>query len=475
MVTYQRIRDPLHNLIEFEDEDFERTMWDVVQTQAFQRLRRVKQLGFSDLVYPGATHSRFAHSLGVFHTARQLMNVIKDNFGNRSFNEPKSTSALAAALLHDLGHGPFSHAFEDIGKRLNLKMASHEAVTDLLIKDSEVTHILNKNRGSGFANDVAKIIGNKAPSDIYSSVVSSQFDADRLDYMRRDRLMTGTYHGSIDYQWLLSNLKIGKVAIGVDEEKIGSIETFVLGEKAVYAAESYVVGLFQLYPTVYFHKTVRGAEKLFSELLCEVIKLVQDDDWRSTGLTKNHAITKFAMQPDLISFLALDDAVMSGALHLMSDAKNKLINELAIRIIHRQLFKSINIREKIYRSLGPIPTAQEDRGSYEDKVDTACHFIEKNIEEWMEKQGDQSPSVIIDKAERPPYKSLDETKGPLNQIRIQDECQNLVDLGERSRVVRAMVPFKLFRIYVREEDDDARKFINQAIEEGVDNVKAARS
>src|SRR5271170_3397941 len=107
----QRIRDPLHDLIEFSSSEWERTLWKVVQTRPFQRLRRIKQLGFSDLVYPGATHSRFAHSVGVFHTARQLGAVLELRQGKK-FSRERAEVAYCAALIHDLGHGPFSHAFE---------------------------------------------------------------------------------------------------------------------------------------------------------------------------------------------------------------------------------------------------------------------------------------------------------------------------------------------------------------------------
>jgi HD superfamily phosphohydrolase len=112
----QRIRDPLHDLIEFDLErsHLERVLWRVIQTRPFQRLRRIKQLGFSDFVYPGATHSRLLHSVGVFHTARRLMKVIEKHV---TAKDPRVDQALAAALLHDLGHGPFSHAFEKIGER----------------------------------------------------------------------------------------------------------------------------------------------------------------------------------------------------------------------------------------------------------------------------------------------------------------------------------------------------------------------
>lgn len=235
----QRIRDPLHDLIEFSNSELERTLWKMLQTRPFQRLRRVKQLGFSDLVYPGAGHSRFSHSVGVFHTARQLMEVV-----HRHVSEDQSSKeqkALAAALVHDLGHGPFSHAFEKVGKRLGLKFADHETMSDALIRQGEVGDVFNSQFGRGFAEEVADIIKKDGVKTVQHAVVSSQFDADRLDYMRRDRMMTGTQHAAIDFTWLIANLEIGSVAVGVDDAPIGTIETFVLGPKALHAVVSHSV------------------------------------------------------------------------------------------------------------------------------------------------------------------------------------------------------------------------------------------
>ncbi|HXW72172.1 MAG TPA: HD domain-containing protein [Methylocella sp.] len=261
----RRIRDPLHNLIQFNTKDeLEGALWRVLETRPFQRLRRVKQLGFSDLVYPGASHSRFAHSVGVFQTARQLMEVVRKHVGKRQ--ESRENRALAAALVHDLGHGPFSHAFEKVGDGLQLRLADHEHMSDRLIRNSEVADILNE-MGSGFACDVADIIKKQGRWSVHNTVVSSQFDADRLDYLRRDRLMSGTQHGGIDFEWLIANLALRSVPFGIDESQVGTIETFVIGPKAIQAAEAFVLGLFQLYPTVYFHKATRGAEKIFTELL----------------------------------------------------------------------------------------------------------------------------------------------------------------------------------------------------------------
>src|ERR1700741_3101412 len=113
----QRIRDPVHDLIEFDATKFDSVLWQVLNTRPFQRLRRIKQLGFSEYVFPGATHTRFAHSVGVFHTARRLVTVLREQLGGR-FDEVRSGVAVCAALLHDLGHGPFSHTFEGVLKGL---------------------------------------------------------------------------------------------------------------------------------------------------------------------------------------------------------------------------------------------------------------------------------------------------------------------------------------------------------------------
>jgi uncharacterized protein len=176
MPKQQRIRDPLHDLVEFDVErsQLEDVLWRVIQTRPFQRLRRIKQLGFSDLVYPGATHSRLLHSVGVFHTARRLMKVIEKYVPAK---DARVDQALAAALVHDLGHGPFSHAFEKIGERFDLKMANHEAVSDILIREGEVFEVLRE-MGSGFANDVADMVSGSGAPTIYSAVVSSLMRTD---------------------------------------------------------------------------------------------------------------------------------------------------------------------------------------------------------------------------------------------------------------------------------------------------------
>lgn len=226
----QRIRDPVHNLIQFGTGELERTLWQVIQTRPFQRLRRIRQLGFSEMVFPGATHTRFAHSIGVFHMARQLIEIIRQLTGERELPN-QARVALAAALVHDVGHGTFSHAFEEVGGALNLPMAHHEKVSESLIRSGEIAGVFEQ-IGQRFADEVADVLSRKSPRTLYDSVVSSQFDADRLDYMQRDRLMTGVQSSGIDATWLLANLEIGDVKISADDEESGTIRTLVLGPKA---------------------------------------------------------------------------------------------------------------------------------------------------------------------------------------------------------------------------------------------------
>jgi uncharacterized protein len=461
----QRIRDPIHDLIEFEgpeSSELEGMLWRVLQTRPFQRLRRVKQLGFSDLVYPGATHSRFAHSVGVFHTARQLMEIVERQTSSKQ--DSKKNHALAAALVHDVGHGPFSHAFETVGKRLGLKLANHETLSEELIRSGEIAELLNE-IGTGFANDVADIIKKDGVKTVHHAVVSSQFDADRLDYIRRDRFMAGSQHAGIDFRWLLANLQIGKVARGVDNTPLSPIETFVIGPKAIHAAEAYVLGLFQLYPTVYFHKTTRGAEKLFGELLVRIVDLVRKGLTAKTGLFDRHPLVRFAQNPnDKEIALLLDDAVVWGALPLMMDAEDLLIAQFSRRLRDRDLLKCVDIRMKVALDIDPKCSETNEKI---ELIDKCCALVKDKLTTKMANAADNSiPCILIDEAKRSPYNSIDKTNGPLDRIMVDTGGGVLVDLQERSSVVRGLKTFKLFRVYADRNDAGALSLIENAIMEG---------
>lgn len=456
----ERIRDPLHNLIEFGSDQFEHVIWQVIQTRSFQRLRRIKQLGFSELVYPGATHSRFAHSVGVFHIARHLMRIIERHIraGGLHFRDHQAHVALAAALVHDVGHGMFSHAFEDVGKRLGITMARHEHVSDRLIReDGEIRHAFRE-MGSGFADDVAAVLKLGRPGNLYDSVVSSQFDADRLDYMQRDRMMTGLQNSGIDFTWLMANLEIGTIKTGVDEEEVGEVETFILGPKAYYAAETYVLSLFQLYPTVYFHKATRAAEKLFSAMFLQIVKSVRDGSKDKTGLPQNHPFIRFASAPEsLENVLALDDSVFWGALDMLADAKDKVIQACALHLRDRKLPKCINLRQDLVAAIGVgKSTSPADRDQKNKQLERLVGSIEKRLQSWAANNSSGVPRILTDRASRDPYKRFQESKGPLNQIHIRLAGKKISDVAECSPVIAAIESFELFRAYVTDADAKAQ-------------------
>lgn len=463
----QRIRDPLHNLIEFDTGQFEQVLWQILQTRPFQRLRRVRQLGFSEMVFPGATHTRFAHSVGVFHTARLLMDIIKRHItaSGGQYQEHQAQVALAAALVHDLGHGMFSHAFEDVGKKLHLTMADHELVSDRLIRDSEVAEIF-KDLGSGFANDVADVIKRGRPGSLYDAVVSSQFDADRLDYMQRDRLMTGVQNSGIDFRWLAANLEVGTIQTGADETPLGEIETFVLGPKASYAAETYVLALFQLYPTIYFHKATRAAEKVFSALIVRLVALVREGHGNKVGLPGTHPLIRFAQDSDsLENALALDDTVFLGALPLLVEAADPLIRSCAQRLRDRRLPKCNDLRRKLIASMAPEPPKDaEGREKLKKTLTQPATLIKEELEAWSKKNSNDGPRILVDDAERDPYKRFQESKGPLNQIHIRSDDDRILDMAKSSLVVAALEPFVVLRAYADEDDAEAKKVIDDVTE-----------
>lgn len=457
----QRIRDPLHNLIEFGADEFEQTMWRVIQTRPFQRLRRIRQLGFSEFVFPGATHTRFAHSIGVFHIARMLMGIINRHVGEQ---KRKSTVALAAALVHDVGHGMFSHAFEEVGKKLNLSMAIHENVSDALIRHAEISEVLNKDLGRSFSEEVADVIKNKKPGNLFDSVVSSQFDADRLDYMQRDRMMTGVQGSGVDATWLLANLEVGSVPTGADEESMGEIKTLVLGPKAFHAAEHYVLSLFQLYPNVYLHKTTRGAEKIFSDLVMTLFELVSSGHGGKTGLPDNHPIYLFLSDPEsLEKALALDDAVFWGALPLMIDAHDPLVAEYAKRLQERRLLKCIDVRRHVEGNDFIWQDMTLDRRKeHEAKISLKIKRIMNRVRDLAENRKINSKKILIDESSRPLYKRFQDSQTHLNQILIK-QGDAILDMAHLSSVVSATSSFEINRVYLSEDDTEGRSAIESLL------------
>lgn len=235
----QRVRDPIHGLIVFDMGERDQLAWRLINTKEFQRLRRIRQLGFSELVFPGATHTRFSHCVGAFHNARRLLGVIRTNVS--TYDEDKAFTASIASLLHDLGHGPFSHTFEGVQRDRGQKRSHEEWTAEIVRKGSEINHLLTE-LDADFPARVAEVLIRKDPESIYDSIVSSQFDADRLDYLQRDRYMSGIGTGAFDFSWLLDCLAVGRITIGSPEGDYVEVDGLHLTHKGLQAAEGYLLG-----------------------------------------------------------------------------------------------------------------------------------------------------------------------------------------------------------------------------------------
>lgn len=464
MTKTQRIRDVVHNLIEFDAGAFEQTCWKVLDTRPMQRLRRIKQLGFSEFVYPGACHTRFAHSVGVFHTARQLAGVVRRRLGNDKYDGDEARLAVAAALVHDVGHGPFSHAFEDALKRVGIARR-HEMRTRQILEETDLGEAFDE--FSTFPGRIGDLIESSYPKNIYVSLVSSQFDADRLDYMRRDRLMSGTQQSGIDYDWLLANLHVRPIPIHIDGEKFGKAEALVIDEKSIVAAEGYIFSLLYLYINVYYHKTTRGLEKIFSALIELLAKMVLNGDWAKTGLPESHPLVAFLRDPDAIGpFLELDDAVILGGLSMLAGGENPSIAELATRIRDRKIFTCVDVSKQMAAKFG-LPSEGDARDAGARAAAVAEHVArvgELALERGLLEPGDDGiPGVLEDTAPRSPYKRVSDSSRPFSRIHVIGADDELHDLADMSPAVNALGDFKAYRLYARSDSD--RDAIEQLIKD----------
>ena len=351
----QRIRDPLYGLIVFgagtdsHARETDRIAWDLINTPEFQRLRRIRQLGFSEFVYPGATHSRFAHCVGAYHTARGIMEVIRRRHDGGQFDKDRSRVALLGALLHDVGHGPFSHVFENVCDTLGHPKSHENWGREIIEGDTAINRVL-QDVDAGLPKSLAALLSEELPGDIYATVVSSQLDADRLDYIQRDRLMTGVQFGHVDRDWLFDCMEVGEVTVEAEtddrETELAQVPCLYLNHKGIQVGEEYLEARLRMYTMVYMHKTTRAAEVMLGELLRTTAK--------GEALLDGPLERYFTSTDRPLSlYLDLDDSTIWTALRSLQSSKSKYVANLARRILNRDLYKCFDI--------GPVP-ANNNRG-----------------------------------------------------------------------------------------------------------------
>jgi uncharacterized protein len=310
-------KDPVHRYIHVRD----RVIWDLIGTKEFQRLRRIRQLGTTFLTFHGAEHSRLNHSLGVYEIVRR---IIDDVFAGRpEWNEDQRLLSLCAALLHDLGHGPFSHSFEKVFD------LDHEDFTkEIILGDTEVNKVLQKVE-PGFPKKVAEVIGKTYEDKLVVSLISSQIDADRMDYLQRDAYFTGVSYGHFDMERILRVMR-------PREDQV------VIKSSGMHAVEDYIMSRYQMYWQVYFHPVTRSAEVILSKILHRAKHLYkQGYRFKQDPV---HFYTLFAGKISLADYLKLDEAVMLYYFQQWEDEEDTILSDLCSRFVNRNLFKYIEFQ-----------------------------------------------------------------------------------------------------------------------------------
>ena len=308
--------DPVYGFISIPSE----IIFDIIEHPFFQRLRRIKQLGLTHLVYPGSLHTRFHHVIGAMHLMTKAVATIRRK--GHQITEEEEQAVLFAILLHDIGHGPFSHALEhDIASGV-----SHEEISGFFIDKLSQEY-------NGELDLALKIFANEYHKNFLHQLVSSQLDMDRMDYLNRDSFYTGVSEGKIGSDRIIEMIDV----------KDGNL---VLEEKGIYSIEKFIVSRRLMYWQVYMHKTVVSAEYMLIHILRRAKELVQQGEtlFGSPALLyfmeKNISRDDFKNNDEVLqNFALLDDFDILGAIKVWQTSNDKVLSSLSKRLINRNLFK----------------------------------------------------------------------------------------------------------------------------------------
>lgn len=308
--------DPIYGFVSLPYE----IIYDLIEHPYFQRLRRIKQLGLTNLVYPGALHTRFHHAMGAMHLMGEAIDVIRSK--GTEITDEEAKAVTIAILLHDIGHGPFSHALE----HSIVSNISHEAISELFM------YRLNK-EFKGELTLAIKIFQNKYHKKFLHQLVSSQLDMDRLDYLKRDSFFTGVSEGVVSSDRIIIMLNVVNDQLAVEAKGIYSIEKFIVARRLMYWQ-------------VYLHKTVLSAENLLVNILKRAKELAQKKEdlfctpALKTFLYKQFTLQDFIKKPEILeTFALLDDSDIMTSVKVWTTHKDAVLSKLCEQLVNRKLFK----------------------------------------------------------------------------------------------------------------------------------------
>lgn len=331
------LRDPVHGLVSFEESDFA-IVPRLMQTEEVQRLRRIRQLGLTSLAYPGADHTRFSHSIGAAHVMTRFVGRLRQIHGELPADQRLTTEhvrdAVAAAFLHDLGHGPLSHLFEEAVPN----GPGHEVWTVRIVLDPATSvHKTLIEFDRGLPERVAALIEGRHALPFLASTVSGTFDVDRCDYLLRDAHFTGVSYGTFDLDWLIRSLRLGRRTADGRAPLLA-----VDGVKGLPAIESFVLARLFMFQQVYFHKASRASEWHFSRILARIQHLLIDGT-RVDPLPPGIQSLLRSGDASLGDYLALDDTALWSAMAGWRQSSDRILADLAARLYSRKLFKTVEL------------------------------------------------------------------------------------------------------------------------------------
>ena len=319
------LKDPVHSYIHIHYE----VIWNCLDSKEFQRLRRIRQLGGDFQVYPTAEHSRFSHSLGVYEIVRRMVTEVKSLCVE--LTEYEKVCVMLAGLLHDVGHGPFSHAFEHITNH------SHEEYTAKIILGNTELNAILRAVSEKLPQDIVSIIQHTHENDILNQIVSGQLDADRMDYLLRDSYFTATSYGQFDLERILRTMRVRKTNEGR--------KVIVVKYTGIHSVEDYIMARYQMYWQVYYHPVARSYEAVFIQLfnrLKDIFKV--DKDYFEDMKVLIPFLEKSEVSVD--GYFKLDENSLLYCCALIQDKEDKIAADLAKRLQNRRLFEYVDYNEE---------------------------------------------------------------------------------------------------------------------------------
>lgn len=319
------LKDPVHSYIHIHYE----VIWNCLDSKEFQRLRRIRQLGGDFQVYPTAEHSRFSHSLGVYEIVRRMVTEVKSLC--IELTEYEKVCVMLAGLLHDVGHGPFSHAFEHITNH------SHEEYTAKIILGNTELNAILRAVSEKLPQDIVSIIQHTHENDILNQIVSGQLDADRMDYLLRDSYFTATSYGQFDLERILRTMRVRKTNEGR--------KVIVVKYTGIHSVEDYIMARYQMYWQVYYHPVARSYEAVFIQLfnrLKDIFKV--DKDYFEDVKVLIPFLEKSEVSVD--EYFKLDENSLLYCCALIQDKEDKIAADLAKRLQNRRLFEYVDYNEE---------------------------------------------------------------------------------------------------------------------------------